>query len=442
MYKQIYLHTYFLYYLAGMVFLFCLGFPFPFFLVVGKTCFVVFIGVLAVDFYFLFIRKNQLTLKRVLDEKLSNGDENPLVYQFSGNFYFQPELEIRDEYPVQLQIRDFSLRIRRLNAAFDESVTQSIVPRERGEYHFGKTHVLVSSVLKLVQRRYTFDTEVTVKVYPSFIQYRKYAFLTMNDRLQEVGVKKIRQLGGNTEFEQIREYVKGDDYRRINWRATARRQSLLVNHFDEEKAQHVYFIVDKGRMMHMPFGGMALFDYAINATLVLSGVASAKGDKAGLITFSNLIGSFISAQQGTKQISTITEALYGQETRNKESDFLRLYNNIRIRVKRRSLLVMFTNFESMITLERQMPYLQAIAKRHVLLMVIFKNTEIQNFSEQTVSTVKGMYDQTVAEDYLLEKERIKNALVKQGIYTVLTEPDQLTINTVNKYLEIKAKGLL
>ena len=123
--------------------------------------------------------------------------------------------------------------------------------------------------LQLVKRRYIFPARQVVKVYPSYVQMRRYQLLAVSNRLQEAGVKRIRKIGHSMEFEQIKEYVRGDDYRTINWKATARKDGLMVNNYTDERSQQIYCLINKGRVMKMPFEGMTLLDHAINASLVL-----------------------------------------------------------------------------------------------------------------------------------------------------------------------------
>jgi len=421
--------------------LFSLGFAFPLWLAIAKVSFVALLVLIGIDVYWLFIVKWSIEVERIISDKLSNGDENPIRYRLQGDLPFKCSITIIDEYPKQLQFRNKRIYSKQNEKEFLVFIDDSIKPLTRGEYVFGKIHLLLHSPIKLVSKQITFETNKKTKVYPSFIQYKKYAFLALNNRLEEVGVKKIRQLGGVTEFEQIQDYARGDDYRRINWKATARRNSLMVNHYDEEKAQNIYLLIDKGRMMLVPFKGMSLFDYAVNAALVMSGIALRKGDKAGLITFSNLIGSFLVANQGKTHINTITEELYKQDSRNKETDYLRLLKNVRTRIKRRSLFMLFTNFESNVTLERQLPYLKALAKYHVLILVMFENKEVKDLAQKKTANIKGTYDQAIAEKYTLEKEAMASELKKQGIYTVITSPEKLALNAINKYLELKSKGV-
>jgi uncharacterized protein (DUF58 family) len=258
----------------------------------------------------------------------------------------------------------------------------------------------------------------------------------------DYGLKKVRRLGHTMEFEQIKDYVLGDDLRTINWKATAKRNQLMVNQFQDEKSQPVYSIIDKGRIMKMPFNGLSLLDYAINASLVLSNIILKKQDKAGLFSFSKRIDNMVVAQRRSGQMQLILEALYNVDTDYFESDFGRLYANIKRHVTHRSLLLMYTNFETLDGLNRQLPYLKAIAKNHMLVVIFFKNTEIDKLIKAKAETVQQIYDKVIAEKFDFEKRLIINELKKFGIHSILTTPERLTVDTINKYLEIKSRGLL
>lgn len=431
--------------LLGAVFiivaLFALGFPYPIFFGFGQALLLLVIVLSVIDVVVLYFIKQPLSAERIMDEKLSNGDFNPVILKISGSFNFDATLKIIDEFPLQLQIRDtvFYLQGKRF---VEKEIIYQIKPIRRGVYKFGKLHVFVSTFLGLINRRISLDLSKNVKVYPSFIQFKKYSFLAINNRLQEAGVKRTRQIGQSQEFEQIKEYVRGDDFRKINWRATARKNDLMVNQHQEEKAQNVYCLIDKGRLMQMPFDGLNLIDYAINSTLVVSGIAIGRGDKAGLVTFSNRIGSFIPAQSLPKQMHHISEALYNEKVEVIESDFLGLYKNVKYHIRKRSLLLMYSNFDSLISLKRQIKYLKAIGKEHLLCVVIFDNTEVNKMANTKAFRVQDTYQQTVAEKLQFDKKLIIKELNKNGIYSILTEPQDLTINTINKYIELKARGLL
>jgi len=299
--------------------------------------------------------------------------------------------------------------------------------------------VFVHGPLRLVMRRYIFEANKTIKVYPSFIQMRKYQLLAVSNKLQEVGVKRIRKLGHSMEIEQIKEYVRGDDYRTINWKATARKEALMVNNYTDERSQQIYCLINKGRVMKMPFGGMTLMDYAINASLVLSNVALVRQDKAGLVTFAENLDAFILADKKTTQMNLLLETLYRQQTRFLESDFEKLFSVIRNRVTNRSLLILFTNFESLESLQREMPALKKMARYHLLLVVFFENTELKSLRESKAVKMEDIYIRTIAEKFAFEKRLMVKELHKNGIQSILTTPENLTVNTVNKYLELKTR---
>jgi uncharacterized protein (DUF58 family) len=299
--------------------------------------------------------------------------------------------------------------------------------------------VFVHGPLQLVKRRYVFPQHHVVKVYPSYIQMRRYQLLAVSNRLQEAGVKRIRKLGHSMEFEQIKEYVRGDDFRTINWKATARKDGLMVNNYTDERSQQIYCIINKGRVMKMPFGGMTLLDYAINASLVLSNVALVKQDKAGLITFAENLDAFVLADKKTTQMNLLLETLYKQQTQFLESDFEKLFSVIRNRISNRSLLILFTNFESVESLQREMPALKRMARYHLLLVVFFENTELRALTEKKVHKLEDIYIKTIAEKFAYEKRLMVKELHMNGILSILTTPENLTVNTVNKYLELKTR---
>ena len=421
--------------------MFILGFPYPLFLGFGKLAVLAILVMCLIEFILLYLSKNPISAERLLDEKLSNGDFNTVILKIKGRLAFDPKLKIIDEFPVQLQLRDteFSLNCKK---SFEEEVVYKIRPTERGTYQFGKLRVFINTRFGLICRRVSLDLEKDVRVYPSVIQLKKYSFLAISNRLQEVGVKKVRRIGQSQEFEQIRDYVIGDDFRQINWRATARRQELMVNQYQEEKSQNVYCLIDKGRLMQMPFEGLTLVDYAINSSLVVSGIALGRGDRAGLLTFSNTIGSLIMPKSISTQMNLISETLFKQKVQNRETNFLTLYKMVKLKLKKRSLLILYTNFDSLISLQNQMKYLKAISKNHLLCTVIFDNTEVNKIADEKTQGTKNLYDQTMAEKLQHDKKRIIKELNKNGIYSILTEPQDLTLNTINKYIELKARGLL
>jgi uncharacterized protein (DUF58 family) len=390
------------------------------------------------DYYLLFRNRNGIFGRRTHAERFSNGDDNPVQIHIENRYPFKIDMEVIDEVPVQFQRRDILFKA---SAKAGESViiNYELRPVKRGAYHFGTVNIFVTSSIGFVNRRYKFEQPADVPVYPSYIQMRRYQLMAISNRLTEAGVKKIRRIGHSMEFEQVKEYVHGDDYRSLNWKATARKGQLMVNNFTDEKSQQVYCIIDKGRIMKMPFEGMSLLDYAINASLVLCNVALLKEDKAGVVTFSEQPGAFLPAGRKAVQMQSILEVLYNQKTRYLESDFEKLYSTVRHKINQRSLVVLFTNFESLTGMRRHLPYLKKIAAHHLLLIVFFENTELQNVITASADNVEAVYIKTIAEKFAYEKKLIAKELQQNGILSILTPPKDLTVNAINKYLELKAK---
>lgn len=442
--KRLFKHTYltFRFFLIAMAFvaLFILAYIYPGLLSIISALFFVAIGLVVTDFILLFKQKGILA-SRILPEKLSNGDDNPIELTIHNNYNFTTHLLLIDELPFQYQKRDFEINTE-LKKNDQKKITYTLRPLERGEYYFGNLNIYVNSPIGLVTRRIQFAKDAMVPNYPSFLQLRKYMLLAFSNKLFEYGLKKIRRIGHTMEFEQIKDYVSGDDIRNINWKATAKRNLLMVNQFQDERSQPIYNVIDKGRSMKMPFEGLSLLDYAINATLVISNVALKKQDKAGMFTFSRKVENKVIAERRPSQMNKILETLYNVNTDFSESDFSRLYIDVKRSLTQRSLLLLYTNFETLDALHRQLPYLKAIAKNHLLVVIFFENTELQKLTKIEASNTFEIVQKTIAEKFMYEKKLIVNELQKHGIQSILTAPEHLTINTINKYLEIKARGLI
>lgn len=441
LFRNKYLEKRFFIVLAALVLGFVLSYLFPTLLRVMQFLFYLFVIAFLVDIILVYISKGIIKGERILPNKLSNGDQNPIAIRIQNYYLFTVGIKILDEIPHQFQKRDFEIKTN-LSKGQERTFNYELRPVERGDYAFGNLNIFITSPLKLISKRYTFNNEQKVPVYPSFLQLKKYELLAFSNRLMEYGLKKIRRIGHTMEFEQIKEYVQGDDIRNINWKATAKKSQLMVNQFQDEKSQPIYSIIDKGRVMKMPFDGLSLLDYAINATLVVSGIAIKKQDKAGMFTFSNKIENRVVAERRSSQMNLILETLYAVQTNFVESDYSRLYIDIKRNLNHRSLLLLYTNFETLDALHRQLPYLQAISKQHLLVVIFFENSELTQFASEKVKTSQEIFEQTIAEKFIYEKKLIVNELRKYGIQTILTKPEDLTINTINKYLEVKARGLL
>ncbi len=438
---DLYIHNRWYLLMVVGIFLFLLAFFLPWIWYVASVYLLVFAVLSLMDYMLLFSGKRTVQAQRIVGERINLGHENTVSLSILNSFPFPVGVRLIDELPVQFQKRDFS-QYHHIAAGKKLVAEYSLRPVSRGEYIFERILCYVSSPLGLLQRRCISEAGQMAKVYPSTKYLRQYQLLALSDSNQYAGSKKIRRLGHSMEFEQIKEYVQGDDIRTINWKATARRGNIMVNNYIDARSQQIYCVIDKGRSMKMPFDGMSLLDYSINAALVFLNVALLKQDRAGLITFSSRVNDIIASERVGTQLSKLNEALYRQTTDFMDSSFEALATTVYHKLSQRGFLLLFTNFETMTSLERQLPYLRKLASRHLLCVVFFQNTLLQEIHEAQPDTLEGIYIKTIADRFDFEKKQIVKELRRHGILSVLTTPAELTVDVINKYLELKARQMV
>lgn len=441
-FKQMRFTKWFYRIIFALIVFFILSFIFPALYEFTLSALLLLMIVCVIDGFLLFKNQDPVKISRhARYSRLSNGDVNDLELQIENYYSFKIHLSIIDELPVQFQMRDFKMETFLLPAE-QKKYAYQVRPTERGEYHFGKINAFLTTPMRIVERHYKIEYPYMMPCYPSFIKLRQYELMAISNRLSELGIKKVRRIGHSTEFEQIKEYVIGDDIRTINWKATARKNQLMINHYRDERAQQVYCLVDMGRIMKMPFDQLTLLDYSINASLVLGHVAWIKQDKPGLIGFSDKVTVTVNADRKGNQLLRLQEALYNAKTDFKESNYDVLLNHVRTKITQRSLILLFTNFETINGLRRQLKYIRKMATQHLVVVVFFENTELKELLQQKPQNTFQIYEQTIAQKFDYEKRQITKELQQYGIISVYTSPQQLTVNTLNKYLEIKTRGLI
>lgn len=439
--RNLYLHRRFFLSLGGIVFLAIIAYVVPgfYFWVMWGLCL---FGVLVmVDALLLYGSGHPLEATREMAVRFSNGEDNPVLIRIFNHYPFTVRIRILDEVPVDFQKRDLVLR-GDVPGNAEWKGTYTLRPVRRGVYEFGQLRVFVRTRLSFMERRYSFEGDKQVAVYPSFISLQRYEALAMSGQEQGQGMKKIRVADITTSFDQIKPYVQGDDPRLINWKATAKSHRLMLNTYTEECSQPIYCVIDKGRTMQAPFMGMTTLDYAINAALALSHIILKKGDRPGLLTFSGKAGTLIKADNKYLQLNRIAEALYNQQTHFLESDFDQLCATVSRHLHTRSLLIVFTNFDTVSGMKRRLPALKRLAAKHVLLLILFENTEINKVITQPAQHIRDIYFKAVSGSLIMEKRLMVRELEKLGIYAMLTEPPDLTAKAIKAYLTLKGKGMV
>lgn len=439
--KNIYLSDRVFYALGISIVLFTASFWFPLIIIIAQFSLIVWFTLISVDLILIFQKSVKFKVRRDLPNVFSLGHEHSIPVSLENLSPKDWKIQMIDELPVQIQKRDFDTQIK-LAKGSSVQVNYPFRPTVRGAYSFGKIKLYISGKIGLVQRKIEFNEEVEVPVYPSIIEMKNMELKALQRISTIQGIKKLRRIGHSYEFEQIKNYVQGDDYRSINWKASGRKAALMVNQYEDERAQQIYTVIDKSRAMKMPFNGMTLLDYAINSSLVISNIALKKNDRAGLITFAEKTDTIIQAESKKHQLKIILESLYKQETGKEEANYEILMKTVQKVIRGRSLIMLFSNFESNYALERVLPVLRRINFNHVLLVIFFENTEIIDYTNTEADRLTGIYNHAIGRNYISDKYQMIQTLQQYGIQTILTKPEDLSINSVNKYIELKAKGLI
>ena len=395
-FSNIYLTNRLFWVIAAIAVVFALGFSIPVCIPIAQAMILLTFAATVVDGILLFNRSTHITAVRRTSNMLSLSDENTVFLDLRSTARIPLRLRVIDELPYQLQKRDFVLTMP-LDPGRLMRTEYTIRPTLRGAYSFGHILVYAASVLHLLERRILTGTPQTIPVYPSLIQMRAYELKTISHISFFTGVKKLPRMGHSYEFDQIKQYVRGDDIRHINWKATGRSSQLMVNHYAEERSQQIFCIIDKSRSMKMPFNGLSLMDYAINTTLTISNIAMRKEDRVGLISFSDRIETRLAPDKHLRQLRKIMDALHNEKETFTEANYELLYPFVRSYIRVRSLIFLFTNFESLYAIERAVNILRKLNKLHLLVVVFFENAEISFYARSDAHTLEEIYLTTVAD---------------------------------------------
>ncbi|WP_341228565.1 DUF58 domain-containing protein [uncultured Arcticibacterium sp.] len=394
------------------------------------------------DSIVLYSKKGLLECERILPTRLSNGDTHTVILRYRNLSSQKLLLEAYEDLPVQLQKLDWQKDLV-IEAGSSLEFTYHISPKQRGNYQWGNHYLIARlSTFGLVSRKLTFDVEQSISSYPSFLQLKKLPLFAMVNHYNEANGTYIRKIGQSLEFEQIKNYVAGDDVRHINWKASAKQGSLMLNQYQEEKSQDIYCVLDLGRNMKSSFNEQQLLDYAINGGIGLSKAILDIKDRAGIITFSSEGCSILVAKREPQHLKTINESLFNISAASGETDFEKLYKFVRYRVLQRSLLIIFTNFDTVQSMQRNMSYLKGLSSRHLVLVISFENTAIRTFVEEEAKDLKGVYSKITAKNFLIQNRIIAKELNKHGIQSLIAKPNDLSIQVINKYLNIKKKQMI
>lgn len=394
-------------------------------------------------------RPSAIEVERVHDSRLSLGADN-LVTLILANASARPlRFTLRDEHPHEIPADTTFIRGEIGPYAVHEA-RYHLRPLRRGDYNFGDVVLRYTGVLGTFVRQARYPAAAAVKVYPNLLEVRKYDLLARKGMLFEIGLRPARVYGQGGEFERLREYTPDDEFRRIDWKATARRGKPIAAEFETERSQHVICVLDTGRLMAPPVGdhtrpdspGLARLDYVINTALMLSYVATLRGDHVGMLAFADEVGAYLGPRRGRGQFQRLLEALYNVQAQPVEADYAAALGFLSLKQKRRALALIFTD---LVTLEAARPLIAhaaRLARRHLPVVVTISDPNVAGLAGRPAPDSQALYRRAVAEQLLDERQVILDTLQRSGVLTIDVPADKLTVAVVNTYMRLKAQGRL
>ncbi len=373
-------------------------------------------------------RPDRLRLERRMDTRLSIGVDNRVTVFAENLTHRRLFLEVRDEYPDEFIVERDTL-------AFDlgplsvSGQFYTVKPPRKGSFIFSGMYVRVHGALGLISRQYRVPLVNEVRVYPDILELKKYLRMTTLNRIEQLGYRK-REPGGENEFDFLREYRSGDDYKRIHWKATAKRRFPVTRIYDREYNRNVVCLLDGGRMMTTRYGLLTKLDYAVNATLVLAAAAKTRKDLFGLTVFADGIRSHVQPGRGSRLYTGVLPALCAARAEFIQSDYRKVYAHLMERVRKNSILFVFSELYNRIVSEDLTVMLEMLSRRHTVHFVSFEEKE----EEDEDDSPEGIARWTLQREQTLEKELIIRELVRKGVRTLRVNHEDITRRVVNSYL--------
>lgn len=387
-------------------------------------------------------RANGFDVARRSDERFSLGAENDVVVSASNRTRRPVVLRLKDEYPALLRLageREATLSI----AAGDTgNFSYSLYPTMRGSYEFGDVMGRIRGKLGLVWRQVRWPLAGAIRVYPNIREAKKNELYAHRNRQLRLGRRRMRYKGQGREFESLRDFVTGDEIHHISWAATARRGKLITREYQVERSQNVLVMLDTGRLMTARIGELTKLDHAINAALSIAYVALAGGDNVGLLTFCRRVTAFLPPTHQHGQLQAVLDALYSVEPTMIEPSYARAFNYLRANCRRRSLVIILTDLVDEEASAELLAYTAMLIPRHLPLIVTIGDSDLRGVVSQVPVTVADVYKQSVAEELLRQREKALRRITHAGGLALDVPVGRLSFELVNKYLEVKERGML
>lgn len=411
--------------------------PLTVFVIYNIVCF----GLLVLD-YLITPDATALEINRLGEDKLSLFEREAIAFEVYNKGSLKLGIELKDEVPEFHFEAEGGLMKAELEPHSSKTLKYDVTPTKRGAFSFGSLHIRLRGRLGLCQKIFKLRMDREYRVYPNMKNLRKYRLGICNNRRYQQGQRNLRMLGRGTSFESLREYVHGDEYRRINWKATARGNKPIVNQYEPEKNQHVYLFLDIGRPMSYTIRGNRKLDMAVNTALVLSDLINQNGDQSALLLFNTKVEGMIMPGKGATHRNKIMETLYHIEGTRDTSNYDEAFFYFKKKERHRSIVFIFTDFDTVEEAEEMLRVLPVIAKNNIVVILLMENEGLKDLSHQGIKDKESIFTKGVAMDLLEERRRIIHTLNHRGILCVECPAEKLEYTAINKYISIKNRTYL
>ena len=404
----------------------------------------VFLLLIAVADIFSIPSSRKLEISRTSGSIASLGKPHKVSLELINQSQSANPINVRDDLPDEFEAtpKEFaSLTGKKSKTRFTYEVTS----HARGKFHLRRVHVRVSSRLNLWAAYYRLPCESTISVYPDMKQIAEYDLLARTNRLSQTGVRRVRKIGQDNEFERLRDYTKDDNYKHIDWRTTARRRKLTVKDFQSSQSQRIIFMVDCARMMTGQSDKLSMLDHAFNAMLMLSYIALKQGDSVGLLNFSDQIHNYTPPRNGIRHINRLLHASFDQEARYVEARYDRAFLYTKQRCSKRSLVVLITNVIDEINAHQIMQYTSNLTGQHLPMCLLLKDHDLFDLVDDyhpEHSNKNAVYEAAAAVSIVNWRREVLTEMKHRGVLALEAFPEDMTAQLINQYLEIKARHLL
>ena len=382
-----------------------------------------------------------ISVTRKYDPVLSVRAWNKVLVRVENDGPETVSVIVRDEPPLPFQgeRRDVELHI----PPSDHRQFEYIIrPLERGSESFRGTFIRLRSPLGLTYKQVRLKTEQAVRIYPNILALREFDLLRQRGRLRDIGIRRSRFRGLGSDFESLRQYTEGDDFRKIDWKATARKGDLVVRQFEQERNQVVIVCIDIGRLMLSEVNGVRKLDHILDSLLMLANAATLAGDLIGLLVFADNVRRFLPPRKGHSQLALFIEACHDLVAEPVQSDFAGAMAYLSRRWTRRSLLVTFTDCDEPDRATELLGAYVPVARRHLALLCRISDPRLDELESASTRSERQMYSKAAAGLLGTERRQALSTLTSAGVHVLDAEPQNLAANLVNYYFVVKERSLL